>query len=305
MSGGRFRVTVDDIGNLEISSMIVDGILGRKMPQPTAAFCEIISAWVFQFGNILNELGFQTINDIEDETDDKTSAMSEEEVKLRANEESLINAVKNWKKEKYKIFRKYVVEDRDPGSLKNKDNIAPLMDTEAMDRIREKIGHRLPRRQISYYKAELFRLLRVQTRFKILLEKYARSSASQNWLMLRFWKNCFYRLTGGKHGKRKAKVQFIELDFHDKQELRKLWELKDGYIYAQNVVQLDGDVITRVNRRLNRDPQAGQMVPELLEFHRKNVEVAISNWQFIVDTIIQLGKAVGGMIARFIKPVKI
>ena len=305
MSGGRFRVAVDDIGTLEINSMIVDGILGRKMPQPTAAFCEIISAWVFQFGNILNELGYQTINDIEDENDDKTSTLSEEEAKLRENEAALIKAVKNWKKKKYEIFRKYVVENLDPDSLKKEADIGPLMDAEAMDRIREKIGRRIARRQVSYYKAELFRLLRIQTRFKILLEKYARSSASQNRPLSRFWKNCFYRLTGGKHGKRKAKALFIELDFRDKQELRKLWELKDGYIYAQNVVQLDGDVITRINMRLNRDPQAGQLAPELLEFHRKNVEVAISNWQFIVDTIIQLGKAVGGTVTRAIKPVKL
>jgi hypothetical protein len=65
--------------------------------------------------------------------------------------------------------------------------------------------------------------------------------------------------------------------------LRKIWELGTEEIVLQTVVQLDGDVITRVH--------PGFATPEyetLHSIHNDSVRVATQSWQFLVRTLKEL-----------------
>jgi hypothetical protein len=56
MAAGKISEIIVDATNLEINSILVDGISGRKMPGVTPAFLETMSAWVFQFTALENRL---------------------------------------------------------------------------------------------------------------------------------------------------------------------------------------------------------------------------------------------------------
>jgi len=62
--------------------------------------------------------------------------------------------------------------------------------------------------------------------------------------------------------------------------IRKVWELGVEEIALQTVIQLDGDVITRVNPRyLTSDNQVVQ------EIHDQTVSVSLRYWKVLIDTL--------------------
>jgi hypothetical protein len=60
--------------------------------------------------------------------------------------------------------------------------------------------------------------------------------------------------------------------------VRKAWEIGTETVYSQTVIQLDGDVITRVAPS-KADEKA------LLELHRVNVDVSVSFWKTLVGIV--------------------
>lgn len=63
--------------------------------------------------------------------------------------------------------------------------------------------------------------------------------------------------------------------------IRKVWELGTETIVEQTVVQLDGDVVTRINEA---SPFAEGQI--LRDFHREGVSTALSHWNALVDTFV-------------------
>lgn len=62
--------------------------------------------------------------------------------------------------------------------------------------------------------------------------------------------------------------------------IRKIWDVGTETVLMQTVAQLDGDVITRVQR--GRESAANQAIHEL---HRQAVGNALAHWQFLVRTV--------------------
>jgi hypothetical protein len=65
--------------------------------------------------------------------------------------------------------------------------------------------------------------------------------------------------------------------------IRKVWELGTETIVSQTVVQLDGDVVTRINEA---SPFADDQV--LRDFHREGVATALSHWNALVETFVTI-----------------
>lgn len=66
-------------------------------------------------------------------------------------------------------------------------------------------------------------------------------------------------------------------------QIRKMWEMGTDSILMQTVVQIDGDVITRVH--------SGYTIEDhkiLLDIHRDSVATSIKYWEKLVDTFITL-----------------
>ena len=62
--------------------------------------------------------------------------------------------------------------------------------------------------------------------------------------------------------------------------LRKIWEVGTETVVMQSVAQLDGDIITRVQK--GRESAANRAVHEL---HRQSLESALSHWRFLGETV--------------------
>lgn len=258
MTSGKISQMIVDATNLEINSIVVDGISGRKMPGIIPALMETISAWVFQFQSLSNQL-----------TKDRFK------VKL---DYPMVIATENWSNEKSNLFNTYVFAETAFDNFSGDTLVTGVLNIDAMSSFRKAIVEQMKgKANTDGHNAELFRLLKVQTRLMILINQLDASFKDQK-----------------KSMPQKYDLRYI-------QELRKLWELKDGYIYAQNIVQLDGDIIARSNLRIFRDRCMRDNSLQLLDFHRKNVDIGIQHWHFIIETI----KSIAGAVSeKLVNPFK-
>ena len=246
MASGKISEIIVDATNLEITSILVDGISGRKMPGVTPAFLETMSAFVYQFTAL-------------------ESRMKRDRIKVDPDH-AMIKAAERWTKDKKSLFDNYVFKETDFKDFLKDPLVSGVLDIGSMSSFRKAAAEQMKGKpNADNHNAEIFRLLRLQTRMMVLKNRLAA-----------------------------AKTPVLR-DMH---ELRKLWELKDGFIYAQNVIQLDGDIINRSNLRLYRDRLIKEHAMQLLEFHRKNVDAGIQHWHFIIETIVSIAKAVGETIVN-------
>jgi hypothetical protein len=75
--------------------------------------------------------------------------------------------------------------------------------------------------------------------------------------------------------------------------LRKAWELGTDEVALQTTIQIDGDVVTRV------DPAfLGEAHTRLREMHQDGVESSMRSWQNLVDTAVRLVGGVIGSVRR-------
>ncbi|MBE9593680.1 MAG: hypothetical protein IMF19_09390 [Proteobacteria bacterium] len=85
------------------------------------------------------------------------------------------------------------------------------------------------------------------------------------------------------------------LEGREHQQLRKLWELVGTeYIYAQTVLDLDGDIVSRINDRLFRTEKGRDNAEELMRFHKWNVEGGVNYRNGLMNTFVQIIRALLG-----------
>ena len=72
----------------------------------------------------------------------------------------------------------------------------------------------------------------------------------------------------------------LPLSTTDRVTLRKIWELGCEEILMQTVVQLDGDVVTRLT-----DDGAKEEASVLHRLHSEGVRVATQSWRHLVDSL--------------------
>ena len=68
--------------------------------------------------------------------------------------------------------------------------------------------------------------------------------------------------------------------------LRKIWEVSTNTVVMQTVVQLDGDIVTRIHAS-----HASASSASLHQLHREAVASAMQNWQFLATTLAELVKS--------------
>lgn len=250
MAAGKLSELISDATNLEINSILVDGITGRKMPGITPALLETLSAWVFQFEILKDRLSLDRFRIDSDHP--------------------IVKAAEQWAEKKKTLFDKYVFAENDLTEFSKERLVTGVLNIDEMSSFRKTMaGQMKGKPNADEYNMDLFRLLRMQTRLMILKSRLEASFEAQK------------NVVDKKH------------DLRDIQELRKLWELKDGYIFAQNIIQLDGDIIARSNLRLHRDRRLKEKAMHLLDYHRSNVDIGIQHWHFIIETIVSIAKAIG------------
>ena len=70
-------------------------------------------------------------------------------------------------------------------------------------------------------------------------------------------------------------------------KVRKIWEVGTDRVLMQTVVQLDGDIITRL--QVGRETQKDRWLHEI---HKDTVNLGMANWQFMVNTLASLVKSI-------------
>jgi hypothetical protein len=75
--------------------------------------------------------------------------------------------------------------------------------------------------------------------------------------------------------------------------IRKAWEIGTETVLMQTVIQLDGDIITRMQR-----DRAVMANANLHEIHRSGVDEAMKHWGFLVDTLMEMAGKAGRFLAR-------
>ena len=75
--------------------------------------------------------------------------------------------------------------------------------------------------------------------------------------------------------------------------LRKIWEVGTETVVMQSVAQLDGDIITRIQK--GRESASSRAVHDL---HRQSLETALTHWKFLVETVVQFVKVAQGFFLR-------
>ncbi len=79
--------------------------------------------------------------------------------------------------------------------------------------------------------------------------------------------------------------------------LRKIWELGTEVIVMQTIVQVDGDVITRLNSNFLHH----ENYPKARSYHNKGIEIALEHWAGLVSVAKELMIAAGEGISNAFK----
>jgi hypothetical protein len=82
----------------------------------------------------------------------------------------------------------------------------------------------------------------------------------------------------------KEGIQPLPLREPDMVMIRKVWELGTEVIAMQTVVQVDGDVITRLNPNFMDE----EKYPKLHDYHNKGVDIALKHWTSLVEIAKEL-----------------
>ena len=243
---GKFGEILLDAATLEVNSILVDGISGRKMPGVRIAFLETVGAWADQLERLCERL---------------------RRIGVPPVDAPIRTAAAAWLQEKDRL------EQGDYSPRTDEPLLNEILNGAEMIAFRKGVSVRLKGHpEADALMAEINRLMKIQSRLAIIRSHFQEHLRERN---------------GGKDENVANRAA---------QELRKLWELKDGYIFAQNVIQLDGDIITRYNRRLFQDRQLKAQVGQLIAFHNKHVDVGMKHWHFLIDTIVGIAKALGETI---------
>lgn len=145
-----------------------------------------------------------------------------------------------------------------------KEDIKDCLDHQTPETLKEKKGQDQQLRDRSEYRRHLYYL----QKYLILHEKWCEN----------------------KKVKKEKKDKTVFTDW-ERQQLRKLWELVGTeYVYAQTVMQLDGDIIARINDRLF----SGDNAEELMRLHNRNVETGVNYRNGVMTTFFEIIKSLLG-----------
>jgi hypothetical protein len=79
--------------------------------------------------------------------------------------------------------------------------------------------------------------------------------------------------------------------------VRKLWEVGTAVIVMQTIIQVDGDVINRLNPIILE----AETYPKLQEYHKTGINIALDHWAGLVEVakelVVSAGRGISGMLS--------
>lgn len=75
--------------------------------------------------------------------------------------------------------------------------------------------------------------------------------------------------------------------------VRKMWDVGVENVLMQTIIQIDGDVITRIQSDIDEDKRKS-----MLDVHQRSVDVSLSHWRTMLDIVKQIA---GSLTALFVQ----
>lgn len=272
------KTILDDLLNLEVNTIVKTGMTGRKMPALGHALIDIFSdydSWLGRQTGELNEVWSEFL------PMGAAEAFLHDTVAKGQTSEWWI-VVRVTSDEPAETARAAAEPAADGGfGLAEKLDVEPLFD--AKKSITVKDFERLRRRA------------RTAEEVYSVLERNRRPvAAGANVMLRRIIRNCDQlggilgkSSTGGgtatlsrKDPSGAQNASADKLSAEDVITIRKAWEMGTEVVALQTVIQLDGDIVTRVN-----DAYRARQSQSVRDLHREGVSNALEHWQFLVKTV--------------------
>ncbi len=81
------------------------------------------------------------------------------------------------------------------------------------------------------------------------------------------------------------------LSVHERLLIRKIWEVGSEWVVAQTVIQIDGDVVTRIARDFSQHPD----IDKLLGLHHQGLETGLARWDSLVNAAVAVVRGLTGL----------
>lgn len=260
----------DDLLNLEVSVIVKPGMTARKMPAPGHALLDIIGDY------------------------DKFLC-------------SVANAVKpHWNPEENPVQVR--PSDESPPGTNQPHATSPNRNTDPDGKLREplrveSVGDVVAEDTFDELRE---RAVEAEAVWRYAIERDWVAEDDRGTILRRIYRNCDQikgllrrgpvREALTKHTVSRDSTEAAELPLtaDDLITLRKVWELGVETVVMQTVVQLDGDIVTRI--QAGRETAANKSIHDL---HRQSVESALVHWQFLGKTLAEfLTSALKGFLTR-------
>jgi len=79
-----------------------------------------------------------------------------------------------------------------------------------------------------------------------------------------------------------------DVAFEDRAKIRKIWEAGTETVLVQTAIQLEGDVVTRISRRVSSSDSGG-----IMKVLQQGIETSIAMWSKIIDAVARFVEVLG------------
>ena len=279
-----------DLTKIEVNTVLKDGMTGRKMPWFPHALIDIAQVYVAALDRIgMQQSSLEAVLAIPEplrEAGDKTDQtelhpLRQSVLDGRTKAEGVFEAVDNgWDTfDKIRWAASLLLTRADQAAAANKASRYKLQpgDISVLQRIRGNCDQ-----------------------IKAILERLRKDPAWKPYLWEKPPDNIDQKRPTGK-GKSRFQLISMEmptqnaprLDAEDATRIRKIWEVGIERIVAQTVIQIDGDVITRVQEGMN-DLQT----TNVLQIQQSGVDTGVRYWTTLLDIAERL---IDGLASKLFK----
>lgn len=83
-----------------------------------------------------------------------------------------------------------------------------------------------------------------------------------------------------------------DLTAREQLTIKKIWEVGSEWVVAQTVIQLDGDVVTRIAKGFSEEPE----IDKLLALHQRGLETGLARWDSLANAAVAVVRGLTGSI---------
>ncbi|MEM7191041.1 MAG: hypothetical protein AAF439_15625 [Pseudomonadota bacterium] len=278
--GDRLKDLGQDLINIEVNTILTDGMTGRKMPPYPEALLEIAEA----YDRYLRDRAKLPVNnylhgarvrheraksgavekadaptDFEPPEGAELEEVSNNEVTFRGLRWTALVALNQHEEA---VLRLSQLEEAAGDVEADEQTEAALLDPEIQTVLR--------------------RIERNSGQLELLVQRIAQDPAKD---LIGVASKVLYDTLG------KPETKLPEIPAVDLTRIRKMWELGTDRIVLQSVLQMDGDVIFRADKNLDLNARA-----PLVEAHRKFVDLGVTHWRTMFELLANLVTSLAGRL---------